>query len=199
MTAVARVSEIRFAKTADFKSPGDVLYLLGGEHLGLVGSELWDLARQKGVPIPAAAPEMKARIGLPDWARARKIYSWLGRTTGTTQVKLRSLHDLSDGGLLVAVAEGLLARGFGAKIQVPAEVDPWEWCFGEGFHSFVASATEVDAPLLEAECKELGIPLLKIGTVSHQDRLEVKTANGPGWSIGVKQLKLTWQKGGYWE
>jgi hypothetical protein len=52
--------------------------------------------------------------------------------------------------------------------------------------------------MIEAECKELGVPLHRIGSVSHQDRLEIQTPHG-SWSIGTKQLKLTWQKGGYWE
>jgi phosphoribosylformylglycinamidine synthase subunit PurSL len=205
MTAVARVNEVRFARTSDFKSAGDIIYLLGGESFGLAGSELWDLRRKQKRTLPRTpTPSLSvglseyAEIGLPNWERARQIYSWLGRKNGTTQVKFRSIHDISEGGLLVAVAEGLFARGLGAKLQVPASVDPWVWSFGEGFHSFVATATETDAPMIEAECKELGIPLQRIGSVAQQDRLEVQTANGV-WNIGSKQLKLTWQKGGYWE
>jgi len=205
MTAVARVNEVRFARTSDFKSSSDIIYLLGGENLGLAGSELWDLRRKQKrslprTPTPSLSTGLSehAQIGLPNWERARQIYSWLGRKNGTTQVKFRSIHDISEGGLLVAVAQGLFARGLGAKLQIPASVDPWVWSFGEGFHSFVVTATETDAPMIEAECKELGIPLQRIGNVTQQDRLEVQTANGV-WNIGSKQLKLTWQKGGYWE
>jgi phosphoribosylformylglycinamidine synthase subunit PurSL len=200
MTAVARVSEVRFARTSDFKSAGDVIYILGGGGLGLAGSELWDLRRKQKRPLPSSGPVASEypKIGMPNWERARQIYSWLGRTNGTTQVKFRSIHDISDGGLLVSISEGLFARGLGAKLTLPADVDPWEWSFGEGFHSFVVSATETDAPMIEAECKELGVPLHRIGSVSHQDRLEIQTPHG-SWSIGTKQLKLTWQKGGYWE
>jgi phosphoribosylformylglycinamidine synthase II len=200
MTAVARVGEIRFARTADFKTAGDIIYLIGGSDLGLAGSELWSQYKKQGKKLPSQAKgQTVAQVGLPNWDVARKIYSWLGRSVGSTQIKLRSIHDLSDGGLMVALAEGLFARNLGAKISVPTDVDPWVWSFGEGFHSFTVSATESDAPLIEAECKELGIPLRRIGVVSHQDRLEVQTEDGKNWNVGVKQLKLTWQKGGYWE
>jgi phosphoribosylformylglycinamidine synthase len=118
----------------------------------------------------------------------------LGKTQGT----LRSLHDGSDGGALVAVAEGLFARNFGAQIDIPPEQEPWRFSFGEGFHSFIASVSEADAPAVEAECKELGLQLTRIGTVTHTPQLIVKNASG-SWSLPTSQLKAAWQKGGYWE
>jgi phosphoribosylformylglycinamidine synthase len=40
ITAVARVTDIKQARTADFKSVGDFIYLIGNSQLGLQGSEL---------------------------------------------------------------------------------------------------------------------------------------------------------------
>jgi hypothetical protein len=89
------------------------------------------------------------------------------------------------------VTEGLLARGFGAQLELPMKA-PWEFCFGEGYHSFVASCSEIDAPLLEAEWKKYEVPFRKIGVVTSQDQLRV----GP-WSVPVKQLRLAWNREGY--
>jgi phosphoribosylformylglycinamidine synthase len=202
MTAVGKMSDVRYARTADFKRPGDVIYLIGGHQFGLMGSEFLSM-------MPTHAKS--AQVGQPNWNEARRIFSWLGGATGQEHRKLRSLHDISEGGLLVAVSECLIARGLGASITLPGEMDPWEFAFGEGFHSFIASANESDAAAIESEMTTLAIPFVKLGSVTGTDRLEVaalrssslnsslKTSTPARFSVSVKQLRLAWQKGGYWE
>ncbi|MCM2277526.1 MAG: AIR synthase-related protein [Oligoflexia bacterium] len=195
MTAVARVSDIRRSRTADFKKAGDALYLLGGNRLGLPGSELAQLEHELHSTEAGVV-----RPGLPDWQEARRIYSWLGGAQGKEQGKLRSLHDVSEGGLLVAIAEGALARGLGAKVTLPADRDPWALAFGEGFHSFVATVSEEDSSALEAEWKAFGVPAFRLGSVTGFEKLEVTWEPGArSWNVPIKQLRLAWQKGGYWE
>jgi phosphoribosylformylglycinamidine synthase subunit PurSL len=195
MTAVGRVPDIRLARTADFKAAGDFIYLLGGTQLGLWGTELQGMLRDE--PLPGAA-----RVGEPDWDQARIIYSWIGGAEGKLQSKLRSMHDLSEGGLLVALAESLLARGLGATIHLPEGRDPWEIAFGEGFHSFVVSATEGDAAALEAEWASLKVPFFRLGTTTGVSRMEVKWKEAEGamaFGVDCKDLRSAWRREGYWE
>ncbi|MDR3608280.1 MAG: AIR synthase-related protein [Oligoflexia bacterium] len=195
MTAVAKISDIRLSLTSDFKRPGDLIYLLGSDSFGLWGSEVMATNSNLGyVPM---------RVAEPDWNLARKVYSWLGGAMGRERSKLRSLHDVSDGGLMVAVAECLIARGYGAQITLPPGRDPWEASFGEGFHAFVASASEADAFNMEAEWMALEVPFVHLGVVTSSDRLEVTTASGAAqsarWSTSIKQVRSAWRKSGYWE
>jgi len=199
MTAVARVTDIKQARTADFKAPGDIIYLLGPSDFGLLGSE----AALCDSTIGAF------KVGTPSWSIARKLYSWIGGTQGRYSSKLKSLHDISEGGLLVAVVESLLARGFGANLKFPMDRNLAELAFGEGFHSFVASVSAEDQWAIEAEWRELSIPFLKIGTVENQDRFEVwLRSSSPDthsddlkklWQIPMKELRMAWMKEGYWE
>jgi phosphoribosylformylglycinamidine synthase len=117
------------------------------------------------------------------------------------QARLRSVHDISDGGLLVSVAESCLARGLGAEIEIPKEEsNPWQFSFGEGFHGFVASVSEAEAPAFEKEWDELGVPYLALGRVINQDHLSVTAKGGGGrFSVPVSELRLAWLKEGYWE
>jgi len=101
VTAVGRVADTRHARTSDFKGAGDAIYLLRAARPGLLGSELAD-AEASVLHLRGFSPG--SQPGFPDWERARKLYSWLGGTHGKMQPKLRSVHDLSDGGLLVASA-----------------------------------------------------------------------------------------------
>lgn len=187
ITAVGRLMDIRHSRSADFKSPGDILYLLGGSGntLGLVGSELQAFLKS----LPA-----KSRLPQPHWDNAQRIYSWLGGGSGKEQARLHSVHDVSEGGLLVSVVESLVARGFGAFLTVPQELEPWEFAFAEGFHSFVVSAAEGDAAILEAEWLKLSIPYRKIGGVMSQERLDVSFGQmSRTWSIPIRQLRAAWK------
>ncbi|MEO5968616.1 MAG: AIR synthase-related protein, partial [Bdellovibrionia bacterium] len=203
MTAVARVSDVKLARTADFKAVGDVIYILGKADLGLLGSEFQSLVTD---PLDTLAGLGPLRVGLPSWRLARRIYSWIGGTTGRLNHKMKSLHDVSDGGIFTAIAESLLARGFGASLLCPLDRNPWEFAFGEGFHTFIATSSAEDSEALESEWDDLGVPYRRIGTVQSADRMEVymgvKNPDGtskPVMSLGIKQIRSAWLKEGYWE
>jgi phosphoribosylformylglycinamidine synthase len=197
ITAVAKVSDIRMTMTSDFKRVGDIIYLLGSDAYGILGSELQAMRPGLGGHALRAVD--------PDWILARKVYSWIGGAMGRERNKLRSLHDVSDGGLMVAIAEGLIARGFGAQITLSSNNDPWESSFGEGFHSFVASVSEAEAFNMESEWLALEVPFARIGVVTGGDRLDVQVpvkgfSSAPvRWGVSVKQLRAAWRKTGYWE
>jgi phosphoribosylformylglycinamidine (FGAM) synthase-like enzyme len=195
MTAVAKVSDVKTCRTSDFKAVGDLIFVLGGGHLGLLGSELQSMLQSRKQVLP----EKGAQAGEPDWDEARRIYRWIGGAAGRENGKLKSLHDVSDGGLLVTVAESLLARNLGAHLTLPAGLKPWELCFGEGFHTFVASCAESDAAMLEAEWTACNVPFRRLGVIDGKEKLEVTDSSGRSWTVSTRDLRTAWLKGGYWE
>ncbi len=200
MTAVGKITNVKQCRTAEFKASGDHVYLLGGEGLGLLGSEF--MLDQKALPEPRAGGAH--RLGMPQWDTARKIYRWLGFSYGKEQGRLRSLHDVSEGGVLVAAVESLFTRSLGLEVELKMEMaEAWETLFGEGFHSFIASCQETDGSFLEQEWKTFGIPFIRLGTVTPSERLSVKlleptTGMGANWSVPLAELRAAWQKEGYW-
>ena len=70
-------------------------------------------------------------------------------------------HDISDGGLLVAVAEMALASGIGAEIAPPPDTDPLAWLFGEDQGRYLVAVP--DAALLLAAAAASGVPAAAIG------------------------------------
>jgi phosphoribosylformylglycinamidine synthase len=192
VTAVAKVADTRQARTADFKAVGDAVYLLGGNRIGLEGSECLELL---GGKLPVVAD----RVAEPDWDEANRTYSWIGGAVGREQPKLRSLHDVSDGGLLTAVAEACLARNLGVKLEVPQGAEPWRFSFGEGYHSFVASCQESDVEALESEWRASNVPFKRIGTTQQSEWLELRVADGENVRVETKALRAAWKKEGYWE
>jgi phosphoribosylformylglycinamidine synthase len=80
---------------------------------------------------------------------------------------LAAAHDLSDGGLAVALAESCLRGGGGCVVTLPG--DPFTYLFSES----AARAVVAVRPGAEAEfgrlCAERGVPAATIGTVGGRD------------------------------
>ena len=92
-------------------------------------------------------------------------------------------HDISDGGLGVAVAEMSLHTSFGVHITLPASGNMHGWAFGEDQARYVV--TTPDAESLISAAKSAAIPIARIGTVTAQAELQF----GDHDTISVKTLR----------
>ena len=92
-------------------------------------------------------------------------------------------HDISDGGLGVAVAEMSLHTSFGVHITLPASGNMHGWAFGEDQARYVV--TTPDAESLFAAAKSAAIPIARIGIVTAQAELQF----GDHDTISVKTLR----------
>src|SRR5215469_10115844 len=74
-------------------------------------------------------------------------------------------HDVSDGGLLVALAEMAIASGIGAQLlAAPASIVPHARWFGEDQARYIVTVPAQEAGLVLAKMKGAGVPCLRIGT-----------------------------------
>lgn len=190
--AISKITRVGGARSAEFKTPGDQIYLLGPGQMSLRGSCIEEM-----LGLPADASDVVYDLSL-----AKRLYQWFGGVFGKEQKKLRSIHDISDGGLLVALSEGLFARGVGANLGYPDGMSrtlEWEFLFGEGLHSFLVSCSEIDAALLEAEWHQFELPFAKLGQVLAQPVLQVKRGDQNMLVVETKLLRQAWKKEGYWQ
>ena len=104
-SVIGKIADVRRAVSMDVKRPGDLIYLLGKTFEELGGSEYY-----------AEHGELGSRVPKVDAGTALKRYQSLNRA----QLKglVASCHDLSDGGLAVALAEKAFAGGFGIEIDL---------------------------------------------------------------------------------
>ena len=126
--------------------PGCDLVLIG-DTAGHLGQSLWlrEVAGQEAGPPPPVDLAAERRNG--DFVRGRILAH-----------QVQACHDVSDGGLLVAVAEMALAGGLGAALTPEADHAFW---FGEDQSRYLLACW--DAPALLAEAKSAGIPARIIG------------------------------------
>jgi phosphoribosylformylglycinamidine synthase len=127
-----------------FARDGDAIGLIGPFEPNLAGSELTKQRGEleMGLPAPEIAAVVAACATVRDAVRA-------GR--------LASAHDVSDGGLAVALAESAIAGGIGCRVDLQhlreRGCSPEEALFGEGPGGFLVSGKR-------ATLEELGATLL---------------------------------------
>jgi phosphoribosylformylglycinamidine synthase len=81
---------------------------------------------------------------------------------------VRACHDVSDGGILVAVAEMAMASGVGARLSAhPREIPGHAFWFGEDQGRYLLAVPEAAALIRLADAA--GIPAMRIGTSGGQD------------------------------
>ncbi len=137
-----------------FRTAGDAIVLIGDAE-GWLGQSIYlrEIAgREEGAPPPVDL-SLEKRNG--DFVR-----------TNIRQGHITAAHDLSDGGLGVALAEMAMANGLGAAITLPASATPAHaYLFGEDQARYVVTvpADQLDGFL--ANAKSAGVTATAIGTV----------------------------------
>jgi phosphoribosylformylglycinamidine synthase len=104
---------------------------------------------------------------------------------------IRACHDLSDGGLLVAVAEMCLAGSVGATLLPPPEVaDRTSWLFGEDQARYLLAVAPEDLREVMAAAHLAAVPALEVGT-SGGDALIVGD-EPPIWLAELQAAREGW-------
>ncbi len=185
-TAIGVVPEVTRAVTPDFKAAGDVIYVLGVTKDETGGSEYFAEIGFVGSKVPQ----------LPDPAASIAMYRALHKAM--QQGLIASCHDLSDGGLAVALAESCFSGGLGADIRLkslPLEnvTQDDAALFSESLSRFVVSVAHGDVKAFEAAMAEC--PLGKLGRVTEERRLRVTGLNDEiVIDADIEELQAEWIK-----
>ena len=124
---VGLIKELAHITTQEFKQAGDAVYIIGeaGEDFG--GSEIQEM--QTG-SIDGRAPELDLDT---EYRRQRDVLKAI--QAGLVQ----SAHDVSEGGLAVAIAESTFGTGLGAEVVIAG--DTVDELFAETQSRYVISVT----------------------------------------------------------
>ena len=137
--------------TIAFKAEGDEI-LLVGTSVGHLGQSIWlrELKqREDGSPPPV------------DLASERRNGEYVRKLVAAGNVT--AVHDVSDGGVLVALAEMALASGIGAKVAPEYSPGATGWAFGEDQGRYVVTTRHHDPDALVWEAEQAGIAMRRIG------------------------------------
>ncbi|MCE9567073.1 MAG: phosphoribosylformylglycinamidine synthase subunit PurL [Planctomycetes bacterium] len=181
VSALGRVPDVRKCVTMDLKEAGNSLYLVGSSKDEMAGSHLHVVTGQTGGQVPKVDLEL-----------APKVFAAVHAAISGGFV--RACHDLSEGGLAVAVAEMAFAGGIGVDVtKLPGTFSDEVKLFSESCTRFVVEVKPEHAAAFETCFANL--PLAKIGVTVAEPRLRV-AGNAGDWLLWVKlaDLKEAWQK-----
>ena len=177
ISAIAIVPDMHRAITAQLKQAGNVLYLIGSTQDELGGSLLHALHGSTAGNAPT----------LPDNALAH--YRTLHQAMRAGLV--RSCHDLSEGGLALALAEMALGGRLGIEADVPSQgLSPLTILYAESNGRLVIEVDPGDTNALEAMLTD--VPLTRIGTVTATPALSIAVDGTPHIHLPVERLVSAW-------
>ena len=191
ISAIGQVSDIRQCVTMDLKKSGNVLYQVGVTRDERGGSHYALVNRLTGGRLPRV-----------DVALAPQIFEALHKSIERRLV--RSCHDLSEGGLAVAVSEMAFAGGLGADLDLAqlakdaGLTDSAALLFSESTTRFLIEVEPEYCAQIEKEFA--GLPFTRIGQVVSTGRVRAAMENGVTvLDQGCAELKLAWQTPLAWE
>ena len=155
IAGIGLIADWRNAATIAFKAEGEAILLIGaganwGSHLGQ-SIYLREVEGREDGDAPSV-----------DLAAERKHGDFIRALIADGRAK--AVHDCSDGGVAVTVAEMALASGLGATLDTP-EGPQHAAFFGEDQARYVISAAEADSAAILADAEAAGVPAVRIGAV----------------------------------
>jgi len=178
---VAKVDDVRKTVTSDFKAEGDLIYQIGKTYNELGASEFYRLFDELGSNVPKVKKEDSKRI-------YEKVM------LANEQNLIESNHDISDGGLAVALTESAFGGGFGAEINLDKliDLDLNSTLFSESHSRFVCSIK----PENKSKFEEIfGEDAVLLGNVTSEEKLIVSYNSKEVINIDMAKLKSAWERG----
>jgi phosphoribosylformylglycinamidine synthase len=175
------IEDLNYVTPSALQRAGDVLLLLGPEEARLTGSEYLELfqGRIEGAPAPV---DLKLEKKVQEFLAAAIRKGWV-----------RSAHDCSEGGLLMAALESALTAKprLGLELNVRSDYPPHRGLFGEGPSRILLTVTEDCLNQIEGMAQAAGVPLRVVGRVV-PDTLRVLYNGEEVVSMPIAELFDAW-------
>ncbi|WNC15554.1 phosphoribosylformylglycinamidine synthase subunit PurL [Brevibacillus brevis] len=177
---VGLITDVDHITTQNFKHEGDAIILLGETFAELGGSEYQKL-------VTGSISGRPPQIDLAKEAAVQKLTLEAIRSG-----LVKSAHDLSEGGLGVALAESCFGEGFGAQVTLESALRPDVLLFSESQSRILLSTSADKAEALLALAAKHGVPAAKIGTTGG-DRLVVNVNGKEEINASIQEVKAAWK------
>jgi phosphoribosylformylglycinamidine synthase len=174
---LGKIADVNKAITSGFKKVDSAILLIGKRKNELGGSTYYALFDElgKNIPKPNLA-EVEAEIwGLTDVVEASLV---------------RATHDISDGGVAVALAEMSFENEIGFEIKIEQNMRTDQWLFSQT-GGFILEADNINIPALISIMSDYGISVTELGrTTAHQAMVFGSVIHVP-----LAKVKESWHSG----
>ncbi len=178
---VGLIEKPEYITDVSFKNTGDRIILLGVTYAELTGTEFQKLAINRVEGKPPAI----------DLAVERSLHETV--LAVIEQGLVSSAHDLSEGGLIVALVESAVAGGKGAKLTLTGDLTAEEILFSESQSRVLLSAKATDVAKICQFAKEKGIKCEEIGEVA-SERVTLSYNGEELLDLELAKIEKTWKE-----
>lgn len=173
ISTFGRIKNVEKTVSSDFKKTNTNIYLVGklDNHLG--GSTYYDINNLLGSEIPKI-----------DLKSIPKTFKQLYKAIKSG--KILACHDVSEGGIISAIAEMCFGGDCGVKLDIKNKINADEFLFNETAGMFVVETNDVS--ILK------NLPYQKLGKTQKEKIIDAKYNGKKLFSASVIDLKKAWQE-----
>lgn len=178
MSVFGRIEDVRKTPSADIKKPGSTLCLVGRLSENMGGTTYYKNLGLKGNDVPVMDLNLIPQV-------MEAVHS------AVDQGQVLACHDISEGGVVTAIAEMCFGGDCGVQINV-IEVDGRadKFLFNETAGCFIVELDDEEA----AKRLFAGVPYQVIGKTTEDKQITAERNGNQLFSIPVDQLKQTWKR-----
>ena len=177
---VGMLEDVSLRVRLPFRAEGDLVALLGTTRDELGGSEFLRAVRGRD---EGPCPE----LDLPAERRLAGLLADLAETA-----LLAGAHDVSDGGLAVALAECAMQSGLGLVAEISGDARPAALLFGESTGRAIVSFAPEEEPAIRRAAEEKGVAFAILGRVGGR-RFRVRAGAAAPIDEEVTDLTRLWR------
>ena len=178
ISVFGRILDVEKTVTADIKEEGSSLYLVGALDKGMGGSTYYDINRLVGNEVPRV-----------DLKTLPKVLRGIHQAIKSGEVL--ACHDVSEGGIIGAVAEMAFGGDCGVQINLDGGIQrPDMFLFNETAGVFVVEVKDEEA----AQRLFGDLPLMALGRTSQNKEITVRVRGNNLFTVSTGKLKQAWQE-----
>ncbi|MBN1445258.1 MAG: phosphoribosylformylglycinamidine synthase subunit PurL [Candidatus Omnitrophica bacterium] len=186
ISAVGIVGDIRKTVSSSFKRGGNLLYICGKTRKEMGGSRYYAVFGIEGGEVSEPVPSKTLPM-------MRKLHCCI--EVGM----VKSCHDCSDGGFIIALSEMAAGGGRGAEVfldrMISDDVSPEALLFSESQGRFIV---EIDRTLQGDFEKAMGKNVSMIGSVAEDGEIKVFYGGEKLFSLSAEEAEKAWRSGLQW-
>ena len=173
---VGLIEDLKHITTQTFKNAGDLIYVIGGTKAEFGGSELQKMLTGK---IEGKAPSIDLTTEKDRQKRLLRVIQ---------ADLIASAHDVSEGGLSIALAESVMGTEFGLDVTLSGHAVTA--LFSESQSRFVVSVKPENKAAFEVTMTDA----LQIGTVTNNQKFVIKNDKNEAWiDLNVSEMLDCWK------
>lgn len=178
ISVFGRIPDVKKTVTADIKTPGSTLCLIGNLSPEMGGSAYYDINGQMGNEVPKVDLDLLPKV-------LDKIHGAIGSG------EVLACHDVSEGGVITTVTEMCFGGDCGADLQIdPQEKRPDMFLFNETAGCFVVEVKDEET----ADRLFEGSPYQVLGKTKKDRKIKVDQGKNALFTVSIDELKQAWQE-----